>query len=205
MVKNNYGGKFIVFEGLDGSGQTTQVNLLGKFLEGNSCKVFLTKEPTKVSEAGEKINDILNRKVKIPPLELQKIFAEDRKRHLEDQIVPALKEKKIVISDRYFFSSFAYGAADGAKLEDIIEINDNFLIPDLTIILKVRPDVCIERIKKRGIPQTLFEEKEKLAKVWNYYEKFPTIFENVMIINGESSIEDISKEVKEIVLEILSK
>ncbi|PIR02253.1 MAG: dTMP kinase [Candidatus Nealsonbacteria bacterium CG11_big_fil_rev_8_21_14_0_20_37_68] len=164
MQKNPYAGKFIVFEGLDGSGQSTQANLLKDFLLEKNFNVILTKEPTQDSEAGKKIRKILDKKAGVQPLQLQKLFAQDRKEHLENIIIPALKEGKIVISDRYFFSSFAYGSASGVNLEWLIKINDEFLLPNLTFILKVSPKICLGRIKKRGDKITLFEEKKKSGK-----------------------------------------
>jgi dTMP kinase len=200
MEKNNYPGKFIVLEGLDGSGQSTQAELLKDFLIKKGFEVILTKEPTQDSEAGKKINEILAEKIKIEPKTLQELFAQDRKEHLENLVIPALKEGKFVVSDRYFFSSFAFGSSDGLDLEWLIEINNSFLLPDQTLILKVKPEVCISRIEGRGIEKTLFEKQEKLAKVWQTYEILPQRFENTLIINGEKSIEEVFEEVKKVVL-----
>jgi len=199
MIKNTYPGKFIVFEGLDGSGQSTQASLLRDFLVEAGYQVVLTKEPTKDSEAGKKIRQILDEKIQEDTVELQKLFAQDRKEHLENIIIPALKQEKFVISDRYFFSSFCFGASDGVDLDWLIKINDNFLLPDLSFILKVSPRICLERICKRGIPQTLFEKEEKMKKVWETYKIMPEKIENVVIIDGERPIEEIHREVKNIV------
>ncbi len=175
MQKNPYPGKFIVFDGLDGSGQSTQAGLLRDFLitkglevvlgssqdflTGKGFEVILTKEPTKDSQAGKNIREALDKKIKISPKELQTLFSEDRREHLENLIIPALQQNSIVISDRYFFSTFAYGVSDGLDLAWLMELNNAFLVPDLTFILKVRPEVCFERIKKRGSAQTLFDQK----------------------------------------------
>ena len=199
MRKNSYPGKFIVIEGLDGSGQSTQANLLNDFLTKKGLKVILTKEPTKDSEAGRKIREVLDKKEKMEPSQLQELFAQDRKEHLENLILPALKEGKIVISDRYFFSSFAYGTASGLDLEWLIKINNNFLLPDITFLLKVSPEVCLERIAKRNQERTIFEEKEKLARVWDVYKILPTRFENIFLIDGEKSIEEVLEEIKKII------
>lgn len=199
MIKNTYPGKFIVVEGLDGSGQSTQVSLLRDFFIGKGEQVVLTKEPTLDSQAGKKLREILDEKNKIDPSQLQELFAHDRKEHLDNVIIPALKQGKIVISDRYFFSSFAFGASDGLDLEWLIKINNDFLLPDLTIILKVRPEVCISRIEKRGEPKTLFEKQEKLVKVWETYKIMPERFENVKIINGEESIKEVFDNIQKLV------
>ena len=199
MLKSSYPGKFIVIEGLDGSGQSTQAELLRKFLTGKGYQVVVTKEPTLDSEAGRKIRDILDSKVDSEPEKLQELFAQDRKEHLEKIIIPALKEGRFVISDRYFFSSFAFGASDGLDLEWLIKLNDNFLLPDLTFILKVRSKVCVSRIEKRGNSRTLFEKEEKLVKVWETFKIMPARFENIEIIDGEKSIEEVFGEVKKII------
>jgi len=199
MIKNPYPGKFIVFEGLDGSGQSTQANLLKNFLIERGLEVILTKEPTKDSEAGRKIREILDKMLEASPPTLQELFVQDRKEHLEKLIMPVLKEGKVVISDRYFFSTFAYGASGDIDLEWLIKINSEFLLPDLTMILKVSPEVCVSRIEKRGRSIQLFEKTEKLKKVWQTYEILPSRFENVYIIDGEKTIDEVFAEVKSLV------
>ena len=199
MLKNNYSGKFIVFDGLDGSGQSTQAELLRNFLIGKKYQAVLTKEPTLDSTGGEKIRRVLDKKEKISPKELQELFAQDRKEHLENLVIPALKEGKVVISDRYFFSSFAFGSSNGLDLDWLIEINDDFLLPDLTFFLKVSPEVCVSRIIKRNKEITLFEEKQKLEKVWQIYKILPSRFENIYIIEGEKPIKEVFEQIKEII------
>ena len=197
--------RFIVFEGLDGSGQTTQAKLLKEFFLKKGLRSVLTKEPTLNSAAGQKIRKVLDKKIKLKPKELQKLFAQDRKEHLKKEIIPALKKGKIVISDRYFFSSFAFGGAQGLDLNWLTKINKQFLMPDLIFILKVRPEICIKRIKKRGKPETLFEVKEKLQKVWRIYENCPDYFKqmDIRIINGEKTIKQVFQTIKKIIIQKL--
>lgn len=203
MIKNNFPGKFVVLEGLDGSGQSTQASLLNDFLIQSGKEVVLSKEPTKNSEAGIKVRQVLGGKEKVDAMKLQEFFAEDRREHLKNKIIPALKLGKYVISDRYFFSSFAFGISDGLDLEWLIKLNDDFIIPNLAIILKVAPNTCIDRISKRGIAKELFETEEKLSKVWKTYEILPQRFENSFIINGENSIEEVFGDIKKLVEKIL--
>jgi dTMP kinase len=204
MQKNSYSGKFIVFEGLDGSGQSTQANLLKDFLIKQGFLVVLTKEPTLDSVAGKEIRKILDKKTQVRPVQLQKLFAQDRKEHLEKIIIPALKKGEIVISDRYFFSSFAYGSASGVSLQGLFKLNKDFLVPDLTFLLKVSPKICLERIKKRGDKRTLFEEKRKLTKVWQVYKLLPKKFKNVNIINGEKSIKEVFSQIKKMLRDLVN-
>ena len=202
MLKNTYPGKFIVFEGPDGSGQTTQASLLEKYFSGLGKNVVLTKEPTLDSKAGLEIKDILNHEKESTPEDLQKLFAEDRKEHLEKVIIPALKEGSIVISDRYFFSTFAFGSL-GADLEWLISINDDFILPDATFVLVVKPETSIERIAHRGIKSTLFEKLESLRKVMENYKNLGNRFENMFFIDGERPIGEIHKEIAEKAANIL--
>lgn len=215
LVKKS-GAAFIVFEGLDGSGLSTQAKLLRDFLDKKGYELVLTKEPALNFKWGKKIQEILAKK-DYPPSglrtqsiypkkefhkKLQELFAENRKEHLKKVIIPALKERKIVISDRYFFSSFTYGSASGLDLDYLIGLNKKFLLPDITFILKVRPEICLVRIRKRKKAKTLFEEKEKLEKVWQIYQLLPERFENVYMIDGERPIKEVFEEVK---LSVLSK
>lgn len=196
MYKNTYPGKFIVFEGLDGSGQSTQAALLKEYLEKKGREVLLTKEPTKESEAGKKIREVVVEKsISVSPQELQQLFTVDRAEHLEKMVIPALQKGIWVISDRYFFSTFAYGTSHGVDLEWLIEQNSKFLLPDMTFLLKVSPAVCVERIQTRGKGVTLFEEQEKLERIWKVYETFPKRFENIHVINGEQPIEKVHQDI----------
>lgn len=187
---------FIVLEGLDGSGQSTQAALLKKFLEKMKYKVLLTKEPTLDSRSGRKIRMALEHKIKLESKELQYLFTKDRALHLKKTILPALKQGKVVISDRYFFSTFAFGAASGVDLEYLIDQNKKFLHPDMTFILDVNPRTSISRIEKRGNPKELFEKLEKLSRVRRFYVSFTKKFENVYMIDGEKSVQEVFKQIK---------
>jgi len=203
MQEKTYPGKFIVLEGLDGSGQSTQAKLLKEWIEKRGQQVVLTKEPTLASDAGKKIRRILDKKEVVVPSALQELFVQDRAEHLERLIVPALKSGKIVISDRYFFSTFAYGSID-LDLDWLIKLNNKFLLPDVTFFLNTTPRVCIERIAKRdGDKRTFFETLPKLEKVWKTYKTFPKRFKNVYEINGEQSVEEVFKDLKKIITKIL--
>ena len=203
MIKHNYPGKFIVLEGLDGSGQSTQTSLLNDFLIQNGKEVVLGKEPTKDSEAGRKIREVLGGKDKMDAKKLQELFAQDRKEHLQNKIIPALEAGKYVISDRYFFSSFAFGVSDDLDLEWLIQINNDFIMPDQTFILKASPKICMERITKRGTKKELFETEEKLGRVWQTYEKLPHRFESMFVIDGEKTPQEVFSEIRKILIKIL--
>ncbi len=194
---------FLVLEGLDGSGQTTQSNLLKEYLEKKGRRVLLTKEPTLITKTGREIRRILEKEKIVNAAKLQALFAEDRKEHLKKEIIPALKSNKVVISDRYFLSSLAYGTASGVDLEYLILLNKEFLQPDLTFLLKVSPRICIERIKKRGEKETLFEEEDRLKKIWQQYKVLTKKFNDIIIINGEKSIKEVAKDIKKVLNQYL--
>ena len=202
MIKTNYPGQFIVIEGLDGSGKNAQIDLSIGYLEQNSKSVVVTKEPTTDSESGRKIKQALRNEIVVEPLELQKLYVQDRKEHIDNKVMPSLKEGKFVISSRYAFSTFAYGYSDGLDVSQLVDMNKNFLLPDLTIVVDVNPESCIQRIENRGEPKELFEKLEKLTKVNEIYKKLPDMFDNVIMVNGEKAIlevfEDIKKEIDKI-------
>lgn len=203
MKKNDYPGKFIVIEGLDGSGKSSQGQLLVEFLEEAGKEVVRTKEQTCDSEAGLEIKKILQGKIITSPLELQRLFVQDRKEHLENQIIPELKDGKFVVCERYAPSTVAFGGSVGLDIDLLVRMNDNFLLPDLTIILGVSPESCVERINARGEPDELFEKKEKLAKVSQVYKKIPEIYKNVIVVDGEKSKEEVFGKIKEAIKVVL--
>jgi dTMP kinase len=203
MIKSNYKGKFIVVEGLDGSGKSSQVDLLIDFLKERGKDVIVTREPTMESESGRKIKQALKKEIVVEPLELQKLYVQDRKEHLENKVIPALKSGKFVVSSRYAFSTFAYGYSDGLDVDLLVKLNNKFLLPDLTIVINVNPESCVARIDGRGTPKELFEKKEKLEKVNEIYKKLPVMFENVVMINGERSIGEVFKDIKDEVGKLL--
>jgi len=192
-------GKFIVFEGLDGSGSSTQVELLVKNLNKLGHKSFVTKEPTN-NIVGGLLRGLLTKEWQTTSEGFQLLFAADRAHHLKREILPAVAEGKIVASDRYLFSTIAYGAIDMPK-EWLISLNSRFPIPDITFLIKVSPEVCLERIGKAARAGfEFFEEKEKLEKTWKTYEELASDPKNkIRIIDGERTVEVIEKEILEIV------
>lgn len=198
MNFSEYPGKLIVFEGLDGSGQSTQANLLGLFLRKKRYLVVLTKEPTSDSQAGKKIRKILDKEIQVEPTELQKLFAQDRKEHLENLIIPNLKKGKIVISARYFLSSVAFGSPE-SDMAWLIKLNSDFILPDITFILDAPPEICLERIKKRGKKLHLFEKKEKMVLALKNYLVLSKRFMNTYWINGNLPEKEVFKQIKEVI------
>lgn len=192
-------GLLIVFEGLDGSGISTQAKSLCELLLKKGKEVILTKEPT-VSFIGGTIKSILKKEIKTSPLTLQLLFTADRAHHLFSEIEPELDKGRIVICDRYILSTLAFGGTE-IDIEFLKQINSKFRTPDLTFILDVPPEVCLERIRKTRFEHfELFEEKEKFEKIRQIYLSIKEFFPNVYLIDGNRSIEEVAKEIQEIAL-----
>jgi len=197
-------GNFIAFEGLDGSGSSTQVELLVKNLRTAGYKAFATKEPTN-NVVGGLIRGLLTHDWKTSPEGFQLLFAADRAHHLSREIIPAVEDGNIIISDRYFFSTFAFGSVD-LPLNWLKSINSRFPLPDLTFFIKVKPSVCLDRIGKTRHHFEYFEEKTKLEKTFKTYQKLAKDPKNKIItVDGEKPIEEISKEIFDIVKKELEK
>lgn len=195
-------GKFIVFEGPDGSGQSTQVKILAEKLSERGKKVVTTAEPTHESKYSHQIWEILYKKIHASNKEIQELISLDRGEHLKNFILPALERGDIVISSRYYYSTFAYGMIE-FDLEWLKSLNKNYPAPDFAFVLNVRPEVCIERIAKRGKALEFFETHEKLKKVMENYQHLTSVFPETHLINGERSAEVISQEIVELVSKIL--
>ena len=195
-------GFFYAMEGLDGSGNTTQSKLLAGFLKSEGRDVVLTKEPTE-GYVGRRIRDVLQKRASATPLELQQMFVADRREHLAALVEPALKSGKTVITDRYMFSTLAFGGID-VDMELLRRMNSGFRVPDLTFVIDVPAEVSMERMKGRlkdkGTKLELFEETEKLRRVRENYLKIAKLYPNVHVIDGNRPIEVVAADIREIVL-----
>jgi len=190
-------GKFIVFEGLDGSGLSTQALMLRDWLITKGNNVVVTKEQTD-GAVGGLIKSCLKHEWKTSPLALQLLFVADRAHHLATEIEPALAEGKNVICDRYVFSTLAFGAL-GVDIEFLKTINSKFRIPDITFIIDCLPDVCLQRIGKSRFSHTeLFEEKGKFEKVRATYHSLVKFWPNVYVIDGNRPKDVIFAEIRKI-------
>ncbi|MFZ8830497.1 MAG: dTMP kinase [Candidatus Aenigmatarchaeota archaeon] len=194
-------GKLIVFEGIDGAGLTTQSQMLEKYLKEKKYEVVLTKEPTN-NLIGGIIRAALKKEWLTSNRTLQLLFSADRAHHLEKEIIPALEDGKIVISDRYFISTIAYGMIELEK-DWLKALNSKFLLPDIIFIIDVPVEVSIERIKASRFGFELFEEKKKLEKIRNNFLELSKEYKNCFVINGNRSIEEVHKEIVKIVEEKL--
>jgi len=211
--RNPYKGKFIVLEGMDGSGKTVQAQLLAQNLTIQGKKahsassgqvVYLTKNPTD-SEIGKFIRKALQGKVEVPLVSFQYLFSADRQiQQLE--VIEHLERGEIVISDRYFWSSVAYGVADkqgvdyknvanfGLIVYSALSMYHQFIVPDFTFYLDVSVKTGLMRRHDSAKEKELYENTEKMERIEKGYkwllQEFPKEF---TIIDGEKSIEDVQE------------
>ncbi len=195
---------FIALEGIDGSGKSTQAQLLAKHLEQQGHKVYLTFEPTK-SPIGKIIRDIFTHKMEADHFTIAALFVADRLDHLlnkTDGILLKLQQGYTVITDRYYFSSYAYHGAH-VPMDWVIASNAEsakLLRPDLNIYIDIAPESSLERIKKGRASVELFETLENLQLVHSkYLEAFELMKneEKIVWIDGNRNAEAVSASILE--------
>lgn len=201
---------FIAFEGIDGSGKSTQVKLLVNKLKEEGHKVYCTSEPTD-RPIGAMIRDIFQHKMEADHRTIAGLFIADRLDHLLNKstgILKKLNEGYTVIIDRYYFSSYAYQGVH-MSLDWVIEANKqsaDLLRPDLNIFIDIEPDIAIKRINKGREIIELYETKENLTNVRNkFFEAFEKQkeVEKIFITDGNKTPDIIADNVWKKVSEIL--
>ncbi len=156
-------GIFIVIEGIDGTGKSTQAARLGQWFKALGREVVLSREPT-AGPWGRKLRESAATGRLSPEDELQ-YFLNDRREHVSDLIHPALVAGKVVILDRYYFSTMAYQGARGFDPAEIRRRNEEFApVPDLLIILDLDVDAALARIGSRGDIANEFEKRGNLVR-----------------------------------------
>ena len=161
-------GAFICFEGLDGCGKTTQARILVAKLRKSHNAVY-TSEPSYGKIGAFIRNSYLYGAKRVSSAIEALLFAADRLDHLKSEIVPALKEGRLVISDRYLYSSLAYQGAAGLDLSWIEKINEHALRPDFAVFIDVDPKIVMQRLKRK---KSVMEDLETQQKVREIYLKF---------------------------------
>ena len=188
-------GKFIAIEGIDGSGTTTQTQLLAEALECGGIKVVATAEPSD-GVVGKIIREILEGDTAVPPETLALLFAADRVEHYFNSIKPAIDKGMWVVTDRYLLSSIAYQSLY-CDPKWVKVINSRVAVPDLTILCDIKVDEALSRLKSRGAGQQIFEKKKILEKVRRNYLKAAKDSENgtVTLIDASVSIEKVHRNI----------
>ena len=192
-------GKFIVIEGLDGSGKSTQINNLAKNLEARGEKVYITAEPTEF-ETGAYIRRILSESLSKNMYLQAALFLADRLEHITHPdfgIKRYIDEGYMVICDRYYFSTFAYQGTS-CDMDWVMEINlgcEQILKPDICLFLDVNPDTCKQRIDTvREKPELYEKDEEKMHQIrQNFLDVFDRLSDshNIAIINANTDMENV--------------
>jgi dTMP kinase len=156
----------IAFEGIDGAGKTTQVELLAAALRDAGHRVLMTREPTG-GPHGEEIRSLSSRGIEISAEEELDYFIADRRQHVGEVIAPALARGEVVITDRYFLSNVAYQGARGLSPREILHRNQSeFPDPDVVLLLETSPSRGLDRVRKRAEDlNRSFEEEAFLTRV----------------------------------------
>jgi len=203
---NGLKNRFIVLEGIDGSGTTTQMHLLADALTARSISCATTAEPTD-GPIGRTIRAILRGELAVDPTTVAWLFAADRNEHLygADGILSKLAKGDIVISDRYVLSSLAYqGTTCGMRLP--IQLNRHFPAPGLTILFDIDPRVSLERIASRNSID-IYETLDLQARIRQMYLRMADRLEragwNILRIDAGLSLEDVHKIIHKAVFDFL--
>jgi len=191
-------GVFICIEGLDGSGKTTQAQILTERLSKSHNAVY-TAEPSH-GTTGTFIRECcLYEEKRLPRVTEALLFAADRVEHVEDEIKPALAEGKLVICDRYIYSSLAYQGSAGLSLAWIRKINFYALQPDFAVFIDVPPERVLERLQRK---KSVMETLEIQLKVRKAYLKFVEKGE-LILINGDKPTDEVAVALYSKVLSLL--
>ena len=166
-------GYLVALEGVDGTGKSTQCGLLGDYLESCGFPVVRLREPTQ-GVWGQKIRKILTEgRGDVTPEEELQYFINDRKEDVEQNILPALEQGKIVLIDRYYYSTAAYQGALGFDPQKIIRDNEAFAPrPDLLFIIQGSLDESFKRIEQGRDSFSSFEKRDYLEKVQSIFDTF---------------------------------
>ena len=199
-------GYFISFEGIDGSGKSTQIQKLARFLETLGFDVIITREPGG-SVGGEEIrNLLLQGNVDRWSAETEiLLFTAARRDHLERIILPAMEDGKIVICDRFTDSTRMYQGMRGPNLRNLVDMLNEKIIncdPDLTIVIDIDPQISLKRAKSRETVEERFEDfgVEMQLNMRNGFIELAKEFSNrIEVVNGQQSVDDLAKDICSIV------
>jgi len=195
-------GVLIVFEGIDGSGKTTQAEILLNKLLKVGLEVVYFREPS-LGRWGREIKEKAAHADSLTPEQELDLFQKDRRENVRNNLIPALTEKKVIILDRYYFSTMAYQGAKGIDPEYIRRRNEEFAVrPDIVFILDVEPGKGLDRIADRSQKDELFEREDYLVRVRDLFKSFDG--ENILHIDGSRPLEDIAALIEEKTLAYLS-
>jgi dTMP kinase len=198
---------FIVLEGIDGSGTSTQAELLKKYFQNQGDKAVISPEPS-AGPIGNLIRDTLKKRIfftsdrKLFDEQMAYLFAADRHDHLYNEIDGVFKlieQGFHVISTRYYFSSLVYNSRTPEQFEFVSRLNYEFPNPDLVIYIDLPIEVSLERLQERSL-QEIYETENKLTQVRANYQKiFADYQDKLLVIDGTQPIEAVYKQIIEFI------
>lgn len=203
-------GRFIVFEGIDGAGKTTQVGLLAERLRGMGKQVVITAEPTSLP-SGKALREVLGGRVKKSDCEIAAMFTLDRIAHnvdAESGIEKLVSEGAYVICDRYYYSSLAYQGSlvDYGWVKALNTECPEIRHPDLCIFLDLTPTESMKRISAGRESTEIYENEETLTRVREAFMRViddMSAVDNIVTVNAATDISSISEKIFEQVRKIL--
>lgn len=218
MIPNPYPGIFIVFEGIDGCGKTTQFNRVYGWMQtleiAKHHDILKAKEPGKEKFFGKKIYaDLADKNPttlhKSNPHGFQSWYACDSKENLRENIIPALKAGSVVLCDR-FRPSLVYGAKGPGEISDLMVMNkqiigEDFIWPDLILIFDLAVNTAIRRLKEKNRDLDEHEKHGVLNRVRHNYQHFGKVYPNCQIINAELTEEQVFENIKKLVLGVIKR
>jgi dTMP kinase len=187
---------FIVFEGIDGSGKTTQIQKISRHLQEKGWRTFQTAEPS-TGPYGRLLRD---REARLPPQEELDLYLKDRRWHLENEVQPALQRREIVLQDRYYYSTIAYQGASQGNPQELRRQNLAFCFPpDLAFYLDISPELALARISQHRQKKSPYEKQAYLEKVRTLYlqEK------DLIVIDASAPLESVTQELLQRILPLL--
>lgn len=194
-------GSLVVFEGIDGTGKSTQIKLLAQYLEACGINVVTGYEPTR-GPWGMKVRAAALSGERLSVEEEIDCLLQDRREHVKKVIEPALAEGKWVLLDRYYLSMMAYQGASGANVEEIREMNEAFaVVPDVAVWLDLPVEEALHRMDTRGNGQDAFEKEEFLQACADIYSamEMPWLHR----VEADLSVCEVQNRIREIIREEL--
>jgi dTMP kinase len=203
-------GRFVVLEGIDGAGTTTQVaRLVERLRADGGLHVRSTREPSD-GPIGSLIRQVLTGRIVAPEgrapgwATMALLFAADRMDHVESDIEPFLASGGVIVSDRYDASSLAYqsvssGHGGEQAVEWIRSLNQHAMRPDLTIVVDLAPDLAAVRRATRGEPAQLYEQNEVQRALAQFYRDLAKHMPNdrIVVVDGQGSVDDVHRRIHE--------
>ena len=194
-------GLLIVFEGTDGTGKSTQLQLLATVLQDKGVAVVTTREPTE-GQYGQKIRELYSHRSTVSLEEELDLFLADRKEHVDTLLTHALAEGKVILCDRYYLSTVAYQGAAGLDPADILTRNDFAPTPDLALLFYAPIQTGVQRITEgRGETLNDFEKEDYLQKVAAQFEQMNLPY--IRRVDASGTRETIHRHVLELIQPLL--